>query len=183
MKGRYPPVTAAEKYATANRPLCPCGCGKPMTWNTDTQCVDGGQWRKPYHSSEKTRRRSAILIERTMRILDVVAEERGSRCCLCGTPYERGFHYHHRDPATKAFNPSSHGRSESSTRAELEKCDLLCPSCHGNIHHLAGTHCRYGRHLMTPENTYISPDGRRNCRECRRGAEYRRQVRRNPPST
>lgn len=29
------------------------------------------------------------------------------------------------------------------------------------------THCRR-KHEFTPENTYITPDGRRNCRRCRR---------------
>jgi len=38
------------------------------------------------------------------------------------------------------------------------------------------TFCRNG-HPRTPENTYVSPDGRRNCRPCREAADRRRMDR------
>lgn len=43
------------------------------------------------------------------------------------------------------------------------------------------THCVHG-HEYTPENTYISPDGDRSCRECRRVA-LRRAWRKNHPNS
>jgi len=35
--------------------------------------------------------------------------------------------------------------------------------------HNAGTHCKHG-HEFTPENTYIRPEGFRQCRKCRNAA-------------
>lgn len=46
-------------------------------------------------------------------------------------------------------------------------------------------YCRSGRHLMTPENTYVQPEGGRTCKECRaerwvnRPLEKRREYARN----
>lgn len=36
------------------------------------------------------------------------------------------------------------------------------------------THCPYG-HRYTPTNTYVGPNGRRNCRTCRRQSGLRQQ--------
>lgn len=40
----------------------------------------------------------------------------------------------------------------------------LCPSCHRKMD-LSKPFCKHG-HLYTPENTYLSPNGWRNCRVC-----------------
>lgn len=39
------------------------------------------------------------------------------------------------------------------------------------------THCRHG-HQYTPNNTYFGSDGVRQCRECRKAANQRRQAKR-----
>jgi hypothetical protein len=44
-------------------------------------------------------------------------------------------------------------------------------------HHRRKTHCPRG-HEYSEENTYISPAGRRNCKECRRAAHRRWWARR-----
>jgi hypothetical protein len=43
-----------------------------------------------------------------------------------------GYDFHHRDPAQKDFTLSGNGhtRSWARTRAELDKCQLLCSRCH-----------------------------------------------------
>ena len=59
---------------------------------------------------------------------------------LCG--YDRslsGLHFHHVDPAQKAFALSRQGvtRSLAAARAEAGKCVLLCSNCHAEVE--AGT--------------------------------------------
>lgn len=43
----------------------------------------------------------------------------------------------------------------------------------GRHHNAVKTHCKFG-HEYTPENTYICPDGLRNCRACTRERSLRR---------
>ena len=56
----------------------------------------------------------------------------GGRCELCG--YDlclRALQFHHVDPATKRFNiAGGHCRSWTSLAAEVQKCALLCATCH-----------------------------------------------------
>jgi transposase-like protein len=65
-----------------------------------------------------------------------LVEEAGGRCVLCG--YDRcaaALHFHHRDPATKAFGVGSRGlgRALDRLREEAAKCVLLCANCHTEV--------------------------------------------------
>ena len=64
-------------------------------------------------------------------------------CCqICG--YNRdcpaAYHFHHRDPALKAFELGTRGllRRWDELIAEVRKCVLLCCRCHAEVH--AGLH-------------------------------------------
>ena len=64
------------------------------------------------------------------------APARGRRpCAACG--YDRctaNLHFHHVDPATKAFAVNMrYGRSLDAYRDEAKKCVLLCANCHGEV--------------------------------------------------
>lgn len=64
-------------------------------------------------------------------------EHKGGKCALCG--YDKcaqALHFHHLDPATKAFGLSSQGltRSWTTVKTELDKCILLCANCHAEVH-------------------------------------------------
>lgn len=48
---------------------------------------------------------------------------------------------------------------------------VLCPSCHRKMD-LKSTHCKNG-HEYTPETTYITRQGWKDCRICRREAQKR----------
>ncbi len=58
----------------------------------------------------------------------ILVEEAGGRCVLCG--YARCIvclHFHHVDPATKAFGINlGHGRALAAYREEARKCVLVC---------------------------------------------------------
>lgn len=57
-------------------------------------------------------------------------------CQHCGITDHRVLAFHHRDPATKAFNI---GRTSNSNferfLAEIAKCDVLCMNCHTLLHY------------------------------------------------
>jgi transposase-like protein len=80
--------------------------------------------------------RTSAVQHRRREIKRILVAEAGGACVLCG--YDRtlgGLHFHHRDPAQKAFALSRQGvtRSLESARAEAEKCVLLCSNCHAEV--------------------------------------------------
>jgi transposase len=65
-----------------------------------------------------------------------LVEEAGGRCALCGFDgHPAALQFHHLDPATKSFHLSEGGLSRgiAQSRAEMEKCVLLCANCHAQV--------------------------------------------------
>jgi hypothetical protein len=80
--------------------------------------------------------RTGAVQHRRREVKRILVAEAGGACALCG--YDRtlgGLHFHHREPAKKAFALSRQGvtRSLDSARAEAEKCVLLCSNCHAEV--------------------------------------------------
>ncbi len=80
--------------------------------------------------------RTSAVQRRRREVKRILVAEAGGACVLCG--YDRtlgGLHFHHRDPAEKAFALSRQGvtRSLASARAEAAKCVLLCSNCHAEV--------------------------------------------------
>jgi transposase len=70
------------------------------------------------------------VIKRTL------VEEAGGKCAICGyARCQRALQFHHLDPATKTFHlgDGGHSRSLARSRAEAEKCALLCANCHAEV--------------------------------------------------
>ncbi len=64
-------------------------------------------------------------------------EYAGGKCAIC--EYNKcpsALSFHHRDPKQKSFGVSDRGitRSWDKTRAEIDKCILLCANCHMEVH-------------------------------------------------
>lgn len=77
------------------------------------------------------------VAKRRKKIRLMALEYLGGKCCFCG--YNRcssALDFHHRDASTKEFGLSQNGmtRSWERTKAELEKCVLVCANCHREIH-------------------------------------------------
>jgi len=74
-----------------------------------------------------TRRRRAVR--------QVLVEEAGGACVLCGYDRPSGLEFHHLDPARKEFGLSARGvtRSLAALRAEAAKCILVCSNCHAEV--------------------------------------------------
>jgi transposase/DNA-directed RNA polymerase subunit RPC12/RpoP len=74
--------------------------------------------------------------ERRRRVKEILIAEAGGRCAACGfDAYVGALQFHHRDPATKAFEVSRQGitRSLEKLRAGARKCVLLCANCHAMV--------------------------------------------------
>jgi transposase len=74
--------------------------------------------------------------DRRRRVKETLVAEAGGRCATCGfDAYVGALQFHHRDPATKAFEVSRQGvtRSLARLRLEAQKCVLLCANCHAMV--------------------------------------------------
>jgi len=79
---------------------------------------------------------SAAVAARRRRVKKTLIRESGGGCAVCG--YDRhpsALHFHHLDPAQKAFTVSRRGvtRSIEEVREEARKCVLLCANCHAEV--------------------------------------------------
>lgn len=77
------------------------------------------------------------VAERRRRLRDMALEYKGGKCNLCG--YKKckwALVFHHIDPKKKEFGLSVRGltRSWEKTKAELDKCILVCSNCHFEVH-------------------------------------------------
>jgi len=80
--------------------------------------------------------RSERVAARRRRVKQILVEEFGGRCRLCG--YDRfagALEFHHLDASTKSFSLAQGGvaRSLARARAEAGKCVLLCSNCHAEV--------------------------------------------------
>ena len=80
--------------------------------------------------------RSRAVDRRRKEVKRTLVAEAGGACALCG--YDRsmaGLHFHHLEPAEKAFALSRRGVTLSleAARTEAAKCVLLCSNCHAEV--------------------------------------------------
>lgn len=73
---------------------------------------------------------------RRRRIKEILLQEMGGACLLCGyADCARALEFHHVDPHHKLFGIGFRGvtRSLERARAEAAKCVLLCANCHAEV--------------------------------------------------
>ena len=80
--------------------------------------------------------RAAAVAKRRRTVKRQLVEEAGGACVLCG--YRRwigALQFHHLDPSRKEFHIGQRGysRSLARSRAEAQKCVLLCANCHAEV--------------------------------------------------
>jgi hypothetical protein len=75
------------------------------------------------------------VTRRLQKVKRILVQEAGGACAVCG--YARcvvNLHFHHVDPAAKAFALSvATGKSLAALQEEAKKCVLVCANCHGEI--------------------------------------------------
>lgn len=79
---------------------------------------------------------SKITIDRQQQQKIKCIDYKGGRCVVCSyNRCNRSLHFHHLNPAEKEFSLAKYrNRSWTTTKAELDKCILVCSNCHGEIH-------------------------------------------------
>ena len=89
------------------------------------------------YQHDYNRRNRKLVSEKSrikrQKIKQILVDENGGKCCICG--YNRYFgnlHFHHRDPSKKEFHVTSTGIHKA--RKEAAKCILICAHCHGESH-------------------------------------------------
>ena len=86
--------------------------------------------------SEKSKKRYEDFVKKIHSLKD------GKSCARCGyNAFPQILHYHHKDGSKKNFIISEAINIKSKIienpeilKAEIEKCDLLCPNCHSELH-------------------------------------------------
>ena len=78
----------------------------------------------------------AYMKARRRRLLDEMIAHMGGVCAGCGGV--SNLEIHHKNPEEKSFDPSRANRAIADMYRELEKCELLCETCHKKQH--ATTH-------------------------------------------
>ena len=77
------------------------------------------------------------VAKRRRKLKSMVVEYKGGKCIICGyKKYTGAFDLHHLDRSKKEFGLSMRGltRSWEKTKAEADKCILVCANCHREIH-------------------------------------------------
>lgn len=80
--------------------------------------------------------RSEAVTRRRRKVKQILAQEAGGRCSICG--YNRcigALEFHHLDPAEKRLGFSYGGLAHglANLREEAKKCVLLCANCHAEV--------------------------------------------------
>jgi hypothetical protein len=76
------------------------------------------------------------VTRRRRRVKEILAEEAGGACRVCGySRYIGALHFHHIDPATKRLGLAMGGVTLGieTLRLEASKCVLLCSNCHAEV--------------------------------------------------
>lgn len=98
-----------------------------------------------YQRERKAKKAMAWKAKNVQRVVDCrrrakqkLIAYKGGKCEVCG--YNKDcpscYDFHHPDPTQKSFGISAKGitRKFSELKAEVDKCQLLCKNCHGEIH-------------------------------------------------
>lgn len=91
-------------------------------------------YQKDYYQQNKDQVKARIRKsdgEKRKRRREQALARLGGRCKDCGFDNPAGLQFHHRDPAEKLFEIAAGlTRPEAVLWAEVDKCDLLCGTCH-----------------------------------------------------
>ncbi len=93
--------------------------------------------RSPKNISDEERRKRAVnkVVSWRQRTKQKLVEYKGGKCVICG--YNKcmvSLTFHHRDPTQKEVGITGQTKSYERLKKEVDKCELVCSNCHGEIH-------------------------------------------------
>jgi transposase len=104
------------------------------------ECRTHGVVRHASVKSERrlrcTKCRAEAVSRRRRKVKELLVEEAGGKCALCGyARHPAALQFHHLDPSTKSFGLGVRGitRAIGKLREEASKCVLLCANCHAEL--------------------------------------------------
>lgn len=101
-------------------------------------CVYMPQKRKELRTyADRREYLKKAVSDRRRKLKLMLIEYKGGKCIICSYhKYAGAFDLHHIDGSTKEFGLSMQGltRSWEKTKAEADKCVLVCANCHREIH-------------------------------------------------
>lgn len=80
--------------------------------------------------------RSEGVTRRRRKVKEILVQEAGGRCCICGYNFcLAALQFHHVNPQEKRIEVNAKGVSLAleTLRAEARKCVLLCSNCHAEV--------------------------------------------------
>jgi len=140
---------------TATRRVC-SGCSeeKPVSEFFKRPRGDYKSFCKACHGKEGTKLRKQYKQQAVVHM--------GGECQKCGYKRcNRALEFHHIDPSQKDFTFSGARRSFESSKAELDKCTMLCANCHREEHERT-THLEYA----TADKGVLDPVHGFRCPQC-----------------
>jgi len=81
-------------------------------------------------------KRSIAVMNWRNRTKQKLVEYKGGKCVRCGyhKPIWSAYDFHHLDPNEKDFSISGKSLSFEKLKLEVDKCDVLCKTCHAEVH-------------------------------------------------
>ena len=84
---------------------------------------------------ERKNRRVKSVVSWRSRTKQKLVDYKGGKCIKCGYKnYFGNLTFHHKDPLQKDFQISGQSVSFDKLKLEVDKCELLCHNCHGEVH-------------------------------------------------
>jgi len=93
--------------------------------------------RSPKNISEEERKKRNVnkVVRWRQRAKQKLVEYKGGKCQVCGyNKYIGNLAFHHKNPAEKDFTITGKSWALNKLLKEVDKCELLCHNCHGEIH-------------------------------------------------
>jgi hypothetical protein len=121
----------ARRIKLKKHPDCFCKtCGKKISHrNNQKLCKECRIVYKKYDN------RYYYVRDYRKRVKEKAVEYKGGKCILCGyNKCNRSLAFHHIDATEKDFSISRKIIAWDVLKKELDKCDLVCNNCHGEIH-------------------------------------------------
>jgi predicted transcriptional regulator len=123
-----------QKVQFNEKAIQECDCGE----SNPSKFVNRDKGRSCRSVCRRCHQKQTILRYRSKKLKAI--EYKGGKCQKCG--YDKcpgSLQFHHRNPSEKNAN-WKYVRSWSfdKIKKELDKCDLLCANCHGEVHWLDG---------------------------------------------